>query len=325
MADQQLSEHLQLLGLPAADTEMYLLLLDKGPMTPQAIGDELGLTTEQVAERVESLTNFGMVGRTNSDEVAPIEPTTGLQRLGRAREAEVKAAELAAANAYRVYRRTVSQQSPDDLVEVVTAPHIAERVKLEESAATKEVLRFDSPPYTTQRGPNDIEVENLKRGVRYRCVYAKAAVQQPDYYAQNIQPCIAAGEEARVMPEVPVKLSIFDGQLAMVALTDTNAEIIRSSLIIRQSSLLDALIGLFETSWRSALPMHLGTKEPSSLRPIERKIIELLASGITDNAIAELLGISRRTLSRNLENLTTRAGVVNRFQLAVYACRNGWI
>src|SRR5690606_3575402 len=166
--------------------------------------------------------------------------------------------ELAAANAYRVYRRTVSQQSPDDLVEVVTAPHIAERVKLEESAATKEVLRFDSPPYTTQRGPNDIEVENLKRGVRYRCVYAKAAVQQLVCFAENIHPCIAAGEEARVMPEVPVKLSIFDGQLAMVALTDTNAEIIRSSLIIRQSSLLDALIGLFETSWRSALPMHLG-------------------------------------------------------------------
>ncbi|WP_028849323.1 helix-turn-helix transcriptional regulator [Thermocrispum municipale] len=325
MADEQLPEHLQRLGLPAAETEMYLLLLDKGPMSHQALADELGLTAEQVAEQVESLTRFGMVGMTNVDDVAPIEPTTGLQRLARAREAEVKAAELAAANAYRVYRRTVWQQSPDDLVEVISAPHIAERVQLEEAAATTEVLRFDSPPYSTQRGPNDIEVENLKRGVRYRCVYARAAVQQPDYYAQNIQPCIAAGEQARVLPEVPVKLSIFDGQVAMVALTDSNAEISRSSLVIRQSSLLDALIGLFETSWRSALPMHLGTKEPSSLRPIERKIIELLASGITDNAIAELLGISRRTLSRNLENLTTRAGVVNRFQLAVYACRNGWI
>ncbi|MGH3431630.1 MAG: helix-turn-helix transcriptional regulator [Thermocrispum sp.] len=325
MADERLMDHLGRLGLPAAEVELYQLLLDKGPMPHQALADTLGVSAGEVSQQVESLTRYGMVATTGVDDVAPIEPTTGLQRLARAREAELKGAELAAANAYRVFRRTVWQQSPDDLVEVISAPHIAERVHLEEAAATSEVLRFDSPPYSSQRGPNDIEVENLRRGVSYRCVYARAAVQQPDYYAENIQPCIAAGEQARVLPEVPVKLSVYDGQLAMVSLTDTDAVLSRSTLVIRQSSLLDALIGLFETSWRSALPMHLGTKEPSSLRPIERKIIELLASGITDHAIAELLGISRRTLSRNLESLTTRAGVVNRFQLAVYACRNGWI
>jgi DNA-binding CsgD family transcriptional regulator/predicted DNA-binding transcriptional regulator len=325
MSDEQLAAHLGRLGLPSSDIELYQLLLSKGPLPQGEVADALGVEPAQIARQVESLTRYGMVATTGVDVVAPIEPTTGLQRLARAREAELKAAELAAANAYRVFRRTVWQQSPDDLVEVITAPHIAERVELEEAAAAAEVLRFDSPPYSTEAGPNDIEVDNLKRGVSYRCVYARASVQQPDYYASNIQPCIAAGEQARVLPDVPVKLTIFDGQLAMVSLSDPGAKISRSSLLIRQSSLLDALIGLFETSWRAALPMHLGTKEPSSLRPMERKIIELLASGITDHAIAELLGISRRTLSRNLESLTTRAGVVNRFQLAVYACRNGWI
>lgn len=325
MADEQLAAQLERLGLSSAEADAYLLLLDKGPLPRGELADALGITDDHAIGTVESLTRHGLVATTGVDVVAPIEPTTGLQRLARAQEATLKAAELAAANAYRVFRRTVWQQSPDDLVEVITAPHIAERVELEEAAATTEVLRFDSPPYSTAAGPNDIEVDNLKRGVSYRCVYARASVQQPHYYAQNIQPCIAAGEQARVLPEVPVKLTVFDGQLAMVSLSDATAKISRSSLLIRQSSLLDALIGLFETSWRSALPMHLGTKEPSSLRPMERKIIELLASGITDHAIAELLGISRRTLSRNLESLTTRAGVVNRFQLAVFACRNGWI
>lgn len=325
MSDDQLAAHLGRLGLAADDAESYLLLLDKGPLPHGELADALGIDTAELIRRVESLTRNGLITTTGVDVIAPIEPTTGLQRLARAREADVKAAELAAANAYRVFRRTVWQQSPDDLVEVIKAPHIAERVELEEAAATTEVLRFDSPPYSVAAGPNDLEVANLKRGVAYRCVYARASVQQPDYYASNIQPCIAAGEQARVLPEVPVKLGVFDGQLAMVSLSDPSAEISRSMLLIRQSSLLTALIGLFEQSWRAALPMHLGAKEPSSLRPMERKIIELLASGITDHAIAELLGISRRTLSRNLESLTTRAGVVNRFQLAVYACRNGWI
>ncbi|MPY77118.1 MAG: helix-turn-helix transcriptional regulator [Actinophytocola sp.] len=325
MSDDELDIHLRRLGLGREDVRLYQWLLGTGPATHGEISSTLELSTADTAAAVESLTKVGLVATTDVDTVAPIEPSTGLQRLARARESELRAAELAAATAYRQFRRSVWQQSPDDLVEVITAPYIAERVHLEESAASKEVLLFDSPPYTSQRGRNDIEVDNLRRGVAYRCVYARAAVRQPDYYAENIQPCIAAGEQARVLPEVPVKLSIFDGRLALVSLSDAEMEISRSSLLIRQSSLLDALIGLFESSWRAALPMHLGTKEPSSLRPIERKIIELLASGITDHAIAELLGISRRTLSRNLESLTTRAGVVNRFQLAVYACRNGWI
>lgn len=325
MADDQLGNHLGRLGLGNDEVEVYRTLLDAGPMSTEALSGKLMVEPARARSAVEALTRAGLLTTTGVDEVTPVEPSTGLQRLAHARESELRAAEIAAVNAYRSFRRTVWPQSPDDLVEVINAPHIIERVQVEEASANREVLRFDSPPYTTIAGPNELEVDNLKRGVEYRVVYARAAVQQPDYYTDNIQPCIAAGEQARVLPTVPVKLSIYDGKIATVSLSDTGADLTRSMLVVRQSSLLEALIGLFETSWRAALPMHLGTREPSSLRPIERKIIELLASGITDHAIAELLGISRRTLSRNLESLTTRAGVVSRFQLAVYACRNGWI
>lgn len=324
---QGLGTHLRKLGLDEIGIDLYQWLLGAGPTTHVQLAEAFGVSVDAVRKGVSTLTKAGLITSTgdSAETVTPVEPTAGLQRLAHARQSELREAEIAAVNAYRSFRRSVWQHSPDDVVEVITAPHIAERVELEERAAAHEVLRFDSPPYSTPSGPNDLEVENLHRGVSYRVVYARAAVQQRDYYAENIQPCIAAGEQARVLPTVPVKLSVYDGRLAMVSLSDSEAAIVRSMLVVRQSSLLDALVGLFETSWRAALPMHLGTKEPSSLRPTERKIIELLASGISDHAIAELVGISRRTLSRNLETLSTRAGVVNRFQLAVYACRNGWI
>ncbi|MEV7562846.1 hypothetical protein [Streptomyces sp. NPDC089795] len=41
--------------------------------------------------------------------------------------------------------------------------------------------------------------------------------------------------------------------------------------------------------------------------------------------MAELLGVSRRTLSRHLESINTRAGSTTRFQMALHAARNGWI
>ncbi|SNR78118.1 regulatory protein, luxR family [Haloechinothrix alba] len=327
MTDDQLKDHLCTLGLDPAAVEVYVWLLASGPAGHERLATELDLSPDMVRQRLAILYQTGLVTTIGPEDgtASPVEPTAGLQRLARTREAELRAAEVAAVNAYRSFKREVWQHSPDDIVEVITAPHVAERVELEESTASSEVLRFDSPPYSTPSGPNDVEVANLRRGVTYRVVYARAAVRQPDYYNSNIQPCIGAGEQARVLPTVPVKLTIYDGKLAMVSLSDTGAELNRSMLLVRQSSLLDALYGLFETSWRAALPMHLGTKEPSTLRPVERRIIELLASGITDAGIAELLGISRRTLSRHVESLTTRAGVVSRFQLAVYACRNGWI
>ncbi|MFG3344018.1 helix-turn-helix domain-containing protein [Streptomyces sp. NPDC048018] len=96
-------------------------------------------------------------------------------------------------------------------------------------------------------------------------------------------------------------------------------------LMVHPSSLLSALTGLFETSWRAALPMHLSDHVPYGLQPTHRRILELLSAGVTDETIAELLGISRRTLSRHVETINTRAGSVTRFQMALYAARNGWI
>lgn len=324
MNDEDLVAQLQRLGLSGSDARVYLWLLASGPSDTATIAGALGITAADAADTVARLTAYGLVAAVDDTTVGPVDPGIGLQSLTRAREAELRAAEVAAANAYRQFRRTVWQPKADDIVEVISGPQLADRVAFAEANATEEIRHFVTPPYTTGTGPNELELSNLARGVAYRCVYSRSAVRHGSDYADNIQPCIAAGEQARIMPEVPVKLAIFDNTMAMVGLSEGTSEI-RSGLLVRQSSLLEALCGLFETSWRAALPMHLGTKEPSSLRPMERRIIELLASGITDNAIAELLGISRRTLSRNLESLTTRAGVVNRFQLAVYACRNGWI
>ncbi|MCP2336679.1 helix-turn-helix domain-containing protein [Actinomadura rupiterrae] len=258
-------------------------------------------------------------------EHAPVEPSIALEHLAHARTAELRRAHLAAANAYRDYRRSVSPQATHDLVEVVTGTAIAERIWNIEEAVESSVLRFDSPPYHTRRGANPVEIENLARGVEYRVVYSKSAVEDSAYYGVNIRPCVAAGEKARVLPAVPVKLTVFDGRLALVSMSFVEAEVNDSLLLVHPSSLLSALIGLFETSWRVALPMHRDDRAPAALNPMQRRILELLATGVTDETIAELLGISRRTLSRHLEQLNTRAGSLSRFQLALHAARNGWL
>ncbi|GAA4840951.1 helix-turn-helix domain-containing protein [Kitasatospora terrestris] len=327
MADEDLPTHLCRLGLTGREAELYVGLLAAGPGgRPPA---DLGPDGDPARERhLAHLRRLGLVTVSETDGCrrhVPVEPTVALEFLAHSRVAELREAQQAAVNAYRGYRRSVSPHPTENLVEVVTGDSIVEHIETIEAAAETEVLRFDSPPYHTNGSANPIEIDNLGRGVEYRVVYARSAVQHAAYYAVNIQPSIAAGEQARILPTVPVKLTVFDRRLAIVSMSFVEAEVNDSMLLVHPSSLLSALTGLFETSWRAALPMHLGERVPPALSPIQRRIVELLATGVTDDTIAELLGVSRRTLSRHLEQLNSRAGSVTRFQMALHAARNGWI
>ncbi|WP_163567132.1 helix-turn-helix transcriptional regulator [Fodinicola feengrottensis] len=125
--------------------------------------------------------------------------------------------------------------------------------------------------------------------------------ERREYYEGNIKPSIAAGELARVLPTVPAKMTIVDRRLALVSLPATEAAVNSAVMVVHPSSLLLALEGLFDLAWRASFPVHLGGRVPSSLSPGERRLVALLSAGMTDEKIAELLGISRRTLVRRME------------------------
>lgn len=328
MNDRDLAAYLRDLGVARREAELFAALLQAGRSSAGNLGELLGWDLAEVEEAVGRLIDLGLVVAGGADSDAPLsptEPSIALDRLVHIRSAEVREAQLAALHAYRDYRRCTGAQTTDDLVEVVTGPQIVDRIWQFEKAVKYEVVRFDSPPYHTDGGANDVEVENLERGVEYRVVYSSSAVQNCTYYAVNIEPCIAAGEQARVLSAVPVKLTVFDRRLAIVSMSSVEAESNEALLLVRPSSLLTALLGLFETSWRSGHPMHLSAQVPRALRPVQRRILELMGTGVTDDTIAQLLGISRRTLSRHTERLYQLAGATSRFQLALHAARKEWI
>ncbi|MFI5642170.1 helix-turn-helix transcriptional regulator [Streptomyces goshikiensis] len=340
MPEEDIRAHLCRLGLTRIQADIYVTLLGTGSCSterlaakvrsnPHGTADGAPLNGHTLDGELAHLRKLGLItlsdGETEGGEHVPVEPTIALEGLAHTRTAEVHRAHLAAKQAYRGYRRSMAPQGTEDLLEVVRGPRVAERIWNFEETAECEVLRFDTPPYHTHGTANPIEIEKLGSGVQYRVVYSKSAVQNTAYYSINIQPCIAAGEQARVLPTVPVKLTIYDRRLATVSMSYIESEVKDYLLMVHPSSLLSALTGLFETSWRAALPMHLNDQVPCGLQPVHRRILELLSTGITDDTIAEVLGISRRTLSRHVEAINTRAGSMTRFQMALHAARNGWI
>ncbi len=316
------------LGLSDAQARMYDALLASGPLTPLELAEVAGLVSTDVAPDLEAMADIGLVGGLESlaSTIKALPPESAQELLARRRELEIREASAATLRAFAHYRRTVGTEGSRGLLEVVRGGGVIERVQMLERSARVQLRGLDCPPYHAGTGINPIEIGNLERGISCRNVYASEAIAIREYVERNIRPALEAGERARVLLHVPVKLLIIDESMAIVSLTTAETDVGHSALILRRCSLLSALIGLWEMCWQTAVPLQLdGSSAETALEPAEARFLRLLSTGVTDEQVAKLLGISRRTFFRYLEQLMARTGTATRFQLAAYASRKGWI
>lgn len=64
---------------------------------------------------------------------------------------------------------------------------------------------------------------------------------------------------------------------------------------------------------------------PGGLTPREVDVVVQLARGRSNPEIAELLGVSRRTVTSHLEHVYTKLGVSGRTEAALFAMRHGLV
>ncbi|WP_177328118.1 LuxR family transcriptional regulator (plasmid) [Streptomyces atratus] len=327
MANVKLGEALRLLGIDHAASRVYLALLELAPAPLSEVAAASGLDGAELAEAYGALVDAGLTSAAEEggDMVAPVPPTAGLEILARHRAAEIEESRITVGGAFESFRRQRLAAYNDDLVEVVTGEAIGPRMRHAWASARDQIRQFESPPYFPLSGATDDALATLARGVTQRVVYSRESLEHPGHLKDVIEPCIKAGEQARVLPSVPVKLVIIDEAYALVSLSIKEADVHNTMLVVQPCGLLSALVALFEQSWQNALPFHGRTTHPGGLPPADRRLLWLLAGGASDDAIARELGISRRTLFRRLQILMARLGAANRFQMALQAQRSGWL
>lgn len=132
----------------------------------------------------------------------------------------------------------------------------------------------------------------------------------------------AAGAQVRVVGFVPATCVVVDGDVAVIVNGEKDPAS-RSAYVIRSPDLVRLVMYLFEHGWASGRPT--GTAARWGISEAERRLLEELAAGHKDEAIARRIGVSVRTLRRTITGLAARAGVSSRFALALEAQRRGWL
>jgi len=132
--------------------------------------------------------------------------------------------------------------------------------------------------------------------VRCRSIYDASAMEFP-VARRVIQACAEAGEQARLLPQVPMKMKLADYTTAMLPLTPAGTG---GALVIRAPVIIAALREYFEMLWDRATPLRPrpGPAPASRLTPAQQSVLELMAQGLTDAVIARrgrLLGPRSRS------------------------------
>jgi DNA-binding NarL/FixJ family response regulator len=84
---------------------------------------------------------------------------------------------------------------------------------------------------------------------------------------------------------------------------------------------------VFDNSWDTATPLStpVTADESTSVTPGEEALLCLLAAGHTDESAAKRLGISVRTVGRQMNSLMIRLDASSRFQAGINAAQRGWL
>ena len=303
---------LSLLGLSSTDVAAYRRLLASGPV---AADPERGPW--------ERLVEAGLVSVRDGRATA-LSPWPPLRAETLRRQRSVDALRHAAEALGAEYRQRPGAGA-ESLQVLVGAEEVTRAAVRLAGDAVAVIRGFDRGPYFAPGPlPGQAQPASARRGVRWRVVYESRSLQGTDGGREDLA---GPGEEARVLPRLPFKMLVADESAALVALPaeDGPPEALSETgegLLVRGSLLLGALIRLFEQQWDQAAPVAAPGQGPEHE---DRRLLTLLAAGLTDEALARQLGVSTRTVQRRLAELSRRAGAESRFQLGAEAVRRGWV
>jgi hypothetical protein len=117
----------------------------------------------------------------------------------------------------------------------------------------REILVFTKPPYARAPQDNVAGIEIIPKVVA-RSIYERSLFDDPDA-TEGVRRFVEAGEEARVVDQLPLKLVIIDETIVMFGMADpvANSEAL-TIVVVEHPSLATVLKVAFNAIWDNGEP-----------------------------------------------------------------------
>src|SRR5688572_10024411 len=254
---ETLADELSQLGLTPTEAQVYLALVQNGPMGASAIAAATGLARTAVYPTLGALVDKGLAeaGEGYGSRFSPVPAEKALPQLLAADKAALLHRERLTTEVIELVSLLEEQPEtvPDELLQVLRGPRaLTERFERLQLEAEHSVDCFVKGPFLVD--PNNPTQEKAqRRGVRYKSLYESRLLEDPPTRARVLN-WIAMGEEARVYHgELPQKLMIFDSRVVLMPIVRPG-EALRT-VVVRHPELAQTLSLAFQNLWEKAEPV----------------------------------------------------------------------
>ena len=259
MENGDLVAQLTRLGLTSYEAKAYLTLIRRDSFTAAQVARQSGLPRQRIYDVLGSLVQKGLaVARPgNVVKYAATAPELAIDLLLTAHRDELSRMERDARGMVHdlkpAYEAGQAHTDPLEYIEVLRDRRaINERFAELQGAVKKEILVFTKPPYAT---PPQENVEGLEviQTHEARSLYEFSVCDDPALM-RGVQRFVESGEDARFVPELPLKLVIIDETIVMFGMEDPvagSAEL--TIVVVEHQSLAKVLKTAFNAIWETGL------------------------------------------------------------------------
>ena len=258
----RLIRDLTALGLTTYEAKAYVALIGRDSFTAAQVARQGELPRQRIYDVLGSLVEKGLASSRPGAVVkyAAIAPELAVERLVAAHRKQLDSLERGAAGVIAeltpAFATGQAHTDPLEYIEVLRdAGAINERFAELQAGIKHEILVFTKPPYATPPQEN-LEGLVVAQSHKARSVYEMSAFDDPKFI-QGVERFIEAGEEARFVDSLPLKLVIIDETIVMFGMQDpVGSGQGLTLMVVEHPSLASVLKTAFETYWQRGLSLE---------------------------------------------------------------------
>lgn len=323
------------LGVGADEERVYRMMLRRPELNMSDLAAELALEEADVLEAQGGLRSLALVRSSweEPDRVTAIKPNLALSALISTHQQEILEQQKRVEEGKVAIARIMAESGA--LVQSAKGPSLEYLRGLDDARAGIEELSRDinvevqalipkaSLSVEGMEASKSLDEEVLSRGVAMRTVYLDSVRNHPptQHYAHWLR---ERGGEVRTAPTLPMRIILIDRKIAILPIDAADSS--KGALLVREPSILAALLTLFSKIWDSARPLGTADERDSAgLSAQERELLKLLGDGMTDEVAARHLGLSLRSVRRLMSDIMSRLDARSRFAAGARASERGWL
>jgi len=263
MKKEQLIKELIRMGLTSYEARVYSAVTHHSNASAAELATTAAIPRPKVYQVLAQLAEKGFIIETlgKKKQFQAVDPAIAFAHLEKDLDASYQEQKQLFSNLPQVFQSILAEHAPAQhplyFIQVLKQNEAATRkVQCITSEAEEEILFFTRSPYLKPVESNQEGLNPLERGISVRSIYVAEEIFQANQLT-GVKAFAAAGEQIRIVEQLPIKMAVVDSRIVLLMLVDSYAASTSfTTMVIEHPDLAKTFKIIFEFFWHQGITLE---------------------------------------------------------------------